>query len=184
MAPDSFFYLVVNPILGAKCFQFVIGDQSQKLFDTHKAMFAVEDWRSLSFYSLPGIGPITAVYLLGCTANFAAKPSGKQLACYAGLAPFAHTSGTSIRGKPKVHKMANKELKTLLHQGARSVIQHNAELRQYYERKIGEGKHDLSAVNAIKNKIVLRVAAVINHQKPYVDYTKVAAQKKCELALV
>jgi len=125
--------------------------------------------------SVPGIGHITAVYLLCCTCNFAAKPSGKQLACYAGLAPFAKRSGTSLKGKPKVHKMANKELKKLLHMGARSVIQHNPELRQYYERKINEGKHDLSVVNAIKNKIVLRVVAVVNNQRPYVDKTKIAA---------
>ncbi len=125
--------------------------------------------------SVPGIGHITAVYLLGCTSNFAGKPSGKQLACYAGLAPFAHTSGTSIKGRTRVHKMANKQLKTLLHMGARSVVQHNEELRTYYERKMKEGKHDLSVINAVKNKIVLRVAAVIAHQKPYVDKTKLAA---------
>ena len=61
--------------------------------------------------SVPGIGPVTAVYLICCTANFAFKISGKQLACYAGLAPFENTSGSSIKGKKKVHKMANKELK-------------------------------------------------------------------------
>ena len=30
-------------------------------------------------------------------------------------------------------------------------------------------------LNAIKNKLVLRVVAVVNKQKPYVDNTKVAA---------
>ena len=125
--------------------------------------------------SVPGIGFITAVYLICCTTNFVAKPTGKQLACYAGLAPFANTSGTSIKGKPKVHKMANKELKRLLHMGARSVIQHKAEFRQYYDRKMAEGKHDLAVVNAIKNKIILRVAAVVNNRKPYVDKLKIAA---------
>ena len=125
--------------------------------------------------TVPGIGFITAVYIICCTLNFVAKPTGKQLACYAGLAPFADQSGTSIKGKPKVHKMANKELKRLLHLGARSAIQHNAEFRQYYERKNAEGKHDLSVVNAIKNKIVLRVAAVVHTGKPYVDKHQIAA---------
>ena len=125
--------------------------------------------------TVPGIGFVTAVYIICCTANFAAKPTGKQLACYAGLAPFADTSGTSKKGKPKVHKMANKELKRLLHMGARSAVQHNAEFKQYYERKMGEGKHDLSVINAIKNKMVLRIAAVVNNQRPYVDKHKIAA---------
>lgn len=125
--------------------------------------------------TVPGIGHVTAVYIICCTANFAGKPSGKQLACYAGLAPFGRDSGTSIKGKPKVHKMANKELKRLLYMGARAAVQHNAEYRQYYERKIAEGKHDLSVINAIKNKMIQRAVAVVNNQKPYVDKLKIAA---------
>ena len=125
--------------------------------------------------SVPGIGHITAVYLLCCTANFVFSPSGKQLACYAGLAPFGYTSGSSVKGRPKVHKMANKDLKKLLHMGARSIVQHNAEMRTYYERKLKEGKPELSVINAVKNKMVLRVAAVINNQRAYVDKTKLAA---------
>ena len=125
--------------------------------------------------SVPGIGHITAVYLLCCTCNFISRPSGKQLASYAGLAPFIRSSGSSIRGKAKVHKMANKELKALLHMGARSVIQNNAEMRAYYERKTGEGKAELSVVNAVKNKIILRAVAVVNNQRPYVKKASIAA---------
>lgn len=125
--------------------------------------------------SVPGVGHLTAVYLLCCTANFCSAPSGKQLACYAGLAPFGHSSGTSVKGRPRVHKMANKELKRLLYMGARAAIQHDAEMKAYYERKKQEGKHDLSIVNAIKNKMVLRVAAVVRNRRPYVAGTLMAA---------
>jgi transposase len=34
--------------------------------------------------SVPGIGHLTAVYIICCTNNFASKVSGKQLASYAG----------------------------------------------------------------------------------------------------
>jgi transposase len=91
--------------------------------------------------SIPGIGHVTAIYLIGCTANFAGNPSGKQLACYAGVAPFEHSSGISIKGKTRVHRMANKELKRLLHLCALSAIQYNQELKTYYHRKKDEGKH-------------------------------------------
>lgn len=125
--------------------------------------------------SIPGIGHITAVYLIGCTANFGGKPSGKQLACYAGVAPFEHSSGISIRGKTRVHRMANKELKRLLHLCALSVIQHNLEFKNYYNRKKDEGKHSMSILNAVRNKIVLRVAAVVKSQAPYKSNYKIAA---------
>lgn len=38
--------------------------------------------------SVPGIGHFTAIYLIGCTNDFAGKISGKQLASYAGVAPL------------------------------------------------------------------------------------------------
>ena len=68
--------------------------------------------------------------------------------------------------------MANKDLKSLLHMGARSVANHNAEFKSYYERKVKEGKHDLTIINAIKNKIVLRVVSVINRREHYVNNYK------------
>jgi len=125
--------------------------------------------------SVPGVGHVTAVYLICCTNNFAEAPNGKSLACYAGVAPFGKQSGTSIRGRAKVHHMANKELKKLLHQGARSVVVHKAEFRSYYERKKGEGKHDLCVINAIKNKILLRVASVISKGRKYEEKLPAAA---------
>lgn len=63
----------------------------------------------------------------------------------------------------------------LLHMGALSAIQHYEEFRAYYERKVKEGKHELSVLNAIKSKIVLRAVAVINDQYKYVNNYKKAA---------
>jgi len=125
--------------------------------------------------SVPGIGHLTAVYIICCTNNFICKITGKQLSSYAGVAPFRDTSGTSIKGRNKVHKMANKELKKLLHMGALSAINHYAEFRDYYDRKKIEGKHPQAILNAIKSKLALRAVAVINNQAVYVNKYKKAA---------
>ena len=125
--------------------------------------------------SVPGIGHLTAVYLICCTNNFICKITGKQLASYAGVAPFENSSGSSIKGRNKVHKMANKDLKKLFHMGAISAITHYDEFRDYYHRKVKEGKHEQSVINALRCKIALRAVAVINKQEAYVDnYKKVA----------
>lgn len=86
----------------------------QKIKDVIKA-----DKQLLNMYkkliTVPGIGHVTAIYLI-CSSNmFTLCNSGKQLACYCGVVPFDHQSGISIKGKNRVHKMANKELKRLLH---------------------------------------------------------------------
>lgn len=125
--------------------------------------------------TVPGIGHLTAIYLLCCTNNFTGEITGKQLASYAGVAPFETSSGTSIKGRNKVHKMSNKELKKMLYMCAMACIQHYEEFRQYYDRKKAEGKHEMSIINAIKSKIVLRAVAVVKNQRPYVDNYQKAA---------
>jgi transposase len=124
--------------------------------------------------TVPGIGQWTAVYLICCTNNFVCKITGKQLACYAGVVPFEHRSGISIKGTNRVHQMANKALKKSLHLCALSAIKYYPEFRTYYDRKKKEGKHSMSVINAVRNKLVLRIAAVINNQQPYVDHTAAA----------
>jgi transposase len=119
--------------------------------------------------TIPGIGHITAVMLMCCTNLFTLCSSGKQLACYCGVAPFDHQSGISIKGKSRVHRMANKELKRLLHLCALTVIRHKLEFKLYYERKKQEGKHPMCILNAIRNKIILRVFAVVKNDRPYVN---------------
>jgi transposase len=126
--------------------------------------------------SIKGIGMVTAWHLIVYTCNFTRYEKGKQLACYCGVVPFSHQSGSSIKGKSRVSHMANKSLKVLLHMAAVSAIQHDPELKQYYLRKTATGKHAMCVINAVRNKLVLRIARVVERQSPFVDnYSKNAA---------
>jgi transposase len=121
--------------------------------------------------SVPGIGKITALTLLYFTNEFKLYTNANQLACYCGVAPFEHTSGTSIRGRTRVSSFANKRLKKLLHLVAMVTIQCDKQLSQYYQRKVSEGKNRMLVINAIRNKILHRLCAVINRGTPYqVEY--------------
>jgi transposase len=117
--------------------------------------------------SVTGVGKVIAWYIIAFTNGFSRLITGKQLACYCGVVPFEHTSGTTIKGKPSVSHMANKTLKTLLHMGAMSAITHDEELKKYYERKVKEGKNKMSVLNAVRNKLVLRIAAVIRDKRKF-----------------
>lgn len=147
-----------------------IEDRIMSIVQEDEAIFA--NYKLLK--TVPGIGHQVAVYLICCTNNFCNKISGKQLACYAGVVPFEHSSGISVKGRNRVHRMANKDLKKLLHMSALSSIVYYDEFRNYYERKKAEGKHSMSILNAIRNKIILRAVAVINEKRPYVNNYKVA----------
>lgn len=117
--------------------------------------------------SVPGIGKITALSLLYYTNEFSLFSSAKKLACYCGVAPFARESGTSVKGKPRVSNFANKTLKKLLHMAAMAAINSDKELKAYYQRKVAEGKNKMLVLNAIRNKILQRLTAVIRRGTPY-----------------
>jgi len=127
--------------------------------------------------SVKGIGLIIATYMLVHTSDFTAFNTARQFACYCGIAPFEYTSGISIKGKTKVSHLANKKIKSLFTMGALNAIKYDSELKEYYERKVKEGKNKMSVINIIKNKMVGRVFAVVKRGTPYVElkgYKKVA----------
>jgi transposase len=123
--------------------------------------------------SVEGIGSIVATNIIVKTNEFKTYTDPRKFACHAGVAPFEHTSGKSIRGRSKVSHMADKSLKKLLHLAAMSVIK-KGELAEFYNRKIQDGKNKMSVINAVRNKIIARVFAVVKRQSPYVKFNDFA----------
>ncbi len=124
--------------------------------------------------SVPGIGKITALSLLYYTNEFTLFVSAKKLACYCGVAPFARESGTSIKGKSRVSNFANKAMKRLLHMASMAAISSDPELKSYYNRKVAEGKNKMLVLNAIRNKILHRLCAVIRRETPFYTNYQIA----------
>ncbi len=118
--------------------------------------------------TIKGVGLILAAQLIAHTNNFQSFKQWRQFACYCGLAPFDYQSGSSIRGKTKVHPIADKKIKSLLTMAAISAIQYEPQLKAYYKRKVLAGKAKMSALNAVKCKLVARAFSVIKRQTPYV----------------
>lgn len=119
--------------------------------------------------SIKGVGWIVACYMISCTANFTKFKNARKFNCYAGLAPFKHESGTSIKARSRISHLANKEAKSLLNLAALSAIQHDQELKNYYQRRVSEGKRKMSCLNIIRSKIVARMFAIIKRQTPYFE---------------
>lgn len=119
--------------------------------------------------SVPGIGKVTALFLICFTNEFTMYSAPRQLACYAGVVPFEYTSGKSVRAKPKVHHMANKKLKKQLHMCALSAVAHDPEMKQYFTRKVEEGKSKMLVINNVRNKLIHRVCACIKGNRKFED---------------
>ena len=117
--------------------------------------------------SVKCVGTVLATELLVYTNGFKRMENKRQLACYCGVAPFEHSSGTSIRGRIGTSNFANMHLKSTLHMAAVSATRYVPEIKKYYERKVGEGKHKMTVINSIRNKLINRVLAVIKRGTPY-----------------
>ena len=126
--------------------------------------------------SVPGIGLYTAAYMIVATRCMTRFSTSRKFACYCGVAPFEHSSGSSYRRKTRVHHLADKKLKSLFHMGALSAIQAVPEIKNYYQRKIEEGKSPMSVINAVRFKLIDRAFAVVKRDQNFEkDYNKKAA---------
>lgn len=138
---------------------------------------AMPEWKTnfKLIQSVRGVGPVIARYLIIFTENFTRFANYRKFACYAGIAPFEYASGSSVKGRTRVHPCANKQLKSLLNLAAMNAISIPGEYKQYYQRRQKEGKNNMSTLNIIRNKLLARIFAVVKRQTPYVDLYKFAA---------
>ena len=146
-------------------------DKQLKIIENKIELIIQEDQilqdQSNRLRTIPGVGKVLTWMMITKTQGFCRINNPRKMACYAGVVPFDHQSGTSLRFKPKVSVFADKELKKVLHLAAMSAIRLDNELRVYYLRKVEEGKNKMSILNAIRNKIIHRIFALINNETIY-----------------
>ena len=117
--------------------------------------------------TVPGIGDITAWMIAAKTQGFTRLLDPRKLACFAGVVPFEQQSGSSLKTKPRVSKMADRALKTVLQMAAMRAVRLNNELQEYYHRKVEEGKNKMSVLNAVRNKLIHIAMALIKNKTYY-----------------
>ena len=126
--------------------------------------------------SIDGIGDRIAINMIAITGGFTRFQNARQFCSFAGLTPYKYDSGTSVRSKAKISKRANQTMKALLHMSAVNVATRmkSGEYKDYYERKLKEGKHIMCILNVLRAKLVHRMFSVIRRDEEYTkQYTPV-----------
>ena len=117
--------------------------------------------------TIPGVGVVTAAWLVAATANFTGCPTVEAATAYVGLAPHPWQSGSSVRGRGHVGHQGHARLRQALYIAAVSAIRCNPILRSFYARLKGAGKPTKVALCAVARKLLHLAWALVTKERTF-----------------
>ncbi len=122
--------------------------------------------------TVPGIAPTSALRILAELVMISSDLDVRQWVAYAGLDPREYTSGTSVHKKVRISKAGNKHLRRALYMPALVAVQHQPQVRAFYDHLLARGKTKMQALVAVERKLLHALYGMFKHQQTY-DGTKV-----------
>jgi transposase len=130
--------------------------------------------------TIPGVGELTAVIVLAETNGFELIRNKAQLASYAGLDVKEKQSGTSIKGKPRISKKGNRNLRKSVHLPSLSAVKWDDNFRELYARLVSKHGIKMKALVAIQRKLLELMYVLFKNEtvydKNYIQKNSVQAQ--------
>ena len=117
--------------------------------------------------SIPGVGLTTGAALLAEIGDVQRFETPEKLVAYAGIDATVHQTGQFEARQMHMSKRGSPYLRHALWQAASMAIQHDPELRTYYDRKRQEGKAHGTALGAVCRKLIARIYIVLKENRPY-----------------
>ncbi|GAC1660354.1 MAG: hypothetical protein PVS3B3_30370 [Ktedonobacteraceae bacterium] len=90
--------------------------------------------------TIPGIGLLTACWLVVTTLNFTLCETAEAAVNFVGLAPSTRTSGTSVRGRGQIGQCGHGRVRSQLYLATLTAARCNPIIKVYYERLREAGK--------------------------------------------
>lgn len=116
--------------------------------------------------TIPGFAVNLSAIVSSEVGDFNRFPSATQLKAYVGIDPKVTQSGDSLKNG-RITKRGNVHLRSAFYLAAQVARNHDPELKQFYQKKISEGKPTRVAICAVARKLVERVYAVVTKGIPY-----------------
>jgi len=116
---------------------------------THQRADVAEAARQLE--TIPGVGPIVALTVIGAFADVARFPSAKHIASYAGLVPAMYQSGDCDR-RGHITKQGPAELRAMLCQAAQHAARASHPLHPVYAKVCARRGHKRALI-AVAHKL-------------------------------
>ena len=117
--------------------------------------------------TVPGIGGVLGAMILGEIGDVNRFSSSKKLVAFAGLDPIINQSGRFENKTGPISKRGSPMLRYALFIAANVARQYDENLKRYYDKKIDNGKHHYSAINATAAKLLRIIFWVLKNDKEY-----------------
>lgn len=117
--------------------------------------------------SIPGVGLLTASTVLAETNGFDLIRNKKQLTSYAGLDVKEKQSGTSVKGKAKISKRGNKNLRKAMYLPSLVAIRHDERFKAIFARLVMKDGLKKKASVAIQRKLLELMYTLYKKQEKY-----------------
>lgn len=128
------------------------------------------DWGASArrLLTIPGIGMLTAAWILTATQHFAGCTSPKAAASFAGLAPHPQQSGSSIHQQAVIgNGQGHADLRKALYMATMAGVRYNPILKVFYQRLIEAGKLSKVARCAAARKLLHIAWAVVVKERDF-----------------
>lgn len=122
--------------------------------------------------SIPGIGFIIAVTLLGKIGNPMYLQDQRELAAFVGLTPKENSTGDSVN-RGSITQMGDKTLRFLLVEAAWVAIRKDTKLSQFYHRIKRRNHPKIAAkiaITAVARKLTQIIYRVLKDKREYIQY--------------
>ena len=117
--------------------------------------------------SIPGIGLPTGAAILSEIGDINRFETEDKLVAYAGIDATVHQSGQFNGTEMHMSKRGSPYLRLALWQAASMALQHNDELKAYYDKKRAEGKAHGTALGAVCRKLLARIFVILKEKRAY-----------------
>ena len=117
--------------------------------------------------STKGIGEASAMRLLAELLVLPGDLVAPQWVAHAGLDPRPYESGTSVHRPRRITKVGNRYLRAALYMPALVAIQHEPNVKAFYNKLVAAGKKPMQAVVAVMRKLLHAIWGMLKHDQDF-----------------
>lgn len=114
-------------------------------------------------HKIKGINDIEIAYIMSAIISIDRFDSYEKIIAYAGLDPIIRQSGTFNASHTRMSKRGNRLLRYALIWTANNIRKHDSKIKDYYLKKISEGKSHYNALGHCASKLCRYIFFILNN---------------------